>query len=114
MEDRELKEIVRNSFSFLMNYKHPRTQMVGDLIGYLRNVKGVNTEMNGSLEILAGKLVFKFTYGGYLVEDKVQFDPTTKARYKVVSYKLKDNFDFDKGVDEFFEALKKQEFQTVN
>ncbi len=107
MEDEQLRELIRNSFSFLMNYKHPRTRMVGDLIGYLKDVK--RAEMNGSLENLAARIVFKFTYGGCLVEDKVQFDPTTKARYKVVSYKLNPKFNFDAVVNEFYEALRKKE-----
>ncbi|MEK6936487.1 MAG: hypothetical protein AABW58_00270 [Nanoarchaeota archaeon] len=112
MEDQDLRELIRDSISFLTKYKHPKNQMTADLIGYLKSSK--NIEMNGALNGLVGRLVFKFTYGGYLVEDKVQFDPTTKARYKVVSYKLKDGFNFDDTVTWFFESLKEKEAAISN
>lgn len=120
METCDLREIIRNSLTFLVEYKHPRAQMVPDLIEYLkRKVENVN----GSLEPLAAKIVFRFTYGGYLVEDKKQFIPTSirekdlyltdPRKYKVVSYKLKEGFNLDIVVDEFFEALKDKEEAMV-
>ena len=108
MEDGQLRELIRNSFSFLMNYGHPREQIVKGLIEYLRDVRKVSGE-NGDLESLAGRIAFKFTYGGYLIEDKIQFAPTTRIKYKFVSYKLKEGFNFDEVVDEFFEALREKE-----
>lgn len=121
MEDNYLKEIIRAGFSFLMKYKHPEPEIVKDLRKYLES----KFSFNGfSLDNLAARMVLKFTYGGCLEEDKKIYVPkdfrklnnlflrtdnlnfrASANKYQVATYKLKNNFNLEETIDNFFDTL---------